>query len=660
MGGDIMALVGWWPLDGNTDDYSVNNNTGVNNNVTFVNGKIGQAGSFNGTSSFINVSGSYVTSLITSTVNKHFSISVWIKPTNIGTDQAIVSQRHGDAMSLFLLSNGKVTFEMDDTQNYQGTNTVLQNNNWYNIVVTFFNSGSSSYVKYYVNGTFEKQETKWDGNGISANSNLWIGWQSRTDYGRNPGFFNGQINDVRLYDYILSQKEINELAKAKVLQYNFNKDDGNIVYDGNGLKRYATVIGATWTENGYDFNGSNTKLLTTDPHLFRVINSDFTLSSWIYIDSAQANAVTIAKRKNTNPFQQIIFGVMGGTDVVNPATAGTRIRLYLRTDGFNHRGAYTDNLDILNKWTHIAASYSFVTNQIKIWVNGVLQTLTYPSNANAGTFTGIDIDEPVEIGACNHPSVGFFNGIINEPKIYMTALSDANILDLYQTRAKIDNQGNLYANEFVEDYEVAPGLTLTQLFGPNQVTALPNTVELGTFTETIGNSRYYTGNNTSYFLYTFNRSMLIGRKYYVVLKTFTDRSGPQRLWFRRSGTNLNSQSISQSQDTGFKIDSALIAPTSFDFATYAKVYDSPRVVGDRYAYDTTSHYFIDLSGVFGIGNEPTKEQMDVYYRDYSQSRTKSNGQIITNEFSEVDSPSQAMKIFKDKIHIQGSLNEGGQ
>jgi hypothetical protein len=53
--GDIMALIGWWPLDGNTEDYTVNQNHGVNSNVTWVNGKIGQAGNFNGNNSYIDI-----------------------------------------------------------------------------------------------------------------------------------------------------------------------------------------------------------------------------------------------------------------------------------------------------------------------------------------------------------------------------------------------------------------------------------------------------------------------------------------------------------------------------------------------------------------------------------------------------------------------------
>jgi hypothetical protein len=155
----------------------------------------------------------------------------------------------------------------------------------------------------------------------------------------------------------------------------------------------------------------------------------------------------------------------------------------------------------------------------------------------------------------------------------------------------------------------APKLTLRSLFDPNKVIALPNTVELGTFTETIGDYRYYTGNNTAYFLYTFNRSMLIGRKYYVVLKTFTDRAGNQAIWFRKND-NADSQTVAQSPDAGFKTMSGIVTPTTFDYTRYSITYYSPRVVGDKYAYDTNSHYFIDLTDIFGSGNEPSQAQMD--------------------------------------------------
>jgi hypothetical protein len=56
--------------------------------------------------------------------------------------------------------------------------------------------------------------------------------------------------------------------------------------------------------------------------------------------------------------------------------------------------------------------------------------------------------------------------------------------------------------------------------------------------------------------------------------------------------------------------------------------------------------------------EPTQIEVDNWFRDYITSRPKSSGIIKTREFSEIDTPNEPMKIFKDKIQIQGSIKEG--
>jgi hypothetical protein len=165
---------------------------------------------FNGTSSYLDIQSSIWTPIFSSSAGTDFTIETWIKPENIGTDQAIFGQRHGDALSLFLLANGKVTLEMDDTQTYAGTNTVLQNDQWYNVTVVFNQAGSSSTCDYYVNGKFERSENKADSN-IDNWGNptvCWIGWQSRDTYSRNPGYFNGEIDVVDVYSRALSANEI--------------------------------------------------------------------------------------------------------------------------------------------------------------------------------------------------------------------------------------------------------------------------------------------------------------------------------------------------------------------------------------------------------------------------------------------------------------------
>jgi len=211
--GTTVASGGGWA------DLSQNNNHGeLVNGPTFNNNNFGSI-QFDGVNDYISLINSNWSSIFNNNINNNFTLSLWLNPSNIGIDQALISQRHGDAMSLFLMQNGKITLEMDDTQNYVGTNTILQNNNWYNISVSFYNNTVNSYVEYYINGIFERSETKYDGNGISVNNNLWIGWQSRNNYGRNPTYFNGNMSNILIYNKALTSTEVLQNYNATKNRY---------------------------------------------------------------------------------------------------------------------------------------------------------------------------------------------------------------------------------------------------------------------------------------------------------------------------------------------------------------------------------------------------------------------------------------------------------
>jgi len=670
-----MALVGWWPLDGNTDDYSVNNNTGVNTNVTFVNGKIGQAGSFNGTSSFVDIPNSPALNPL-----KKLSLAFWVytNETPNGSEKNFIDKNGYFQYRIGLLSNGtrgvhstiQVTNGTTSTFiNGYGGAYILPLQTW--VHLSYIVDLDAKKISLYVNGVLHNSlnitTITGDLSMVINSNNLWLGrFRTVTTY------FDGFLNDVRIYNHALSQKEINELAKAKILHYTFNKDE-SIVYDGSGFKRNATkgiyppVISSDSKlgTSSFLFPGSaavtDDVLVVNNSGNFIDGNNGITMSAWINLNSRRATHETFIGKGVHSPGSS--YSLLG----ISSNKVGVRFR------GLSTQDVSSTTTPPLNTWFHLATTYN--GSQVKIYYNGTLET----TQNVTGTITNNLIN--LYIGTDNARPQYTVDGKMDDVRIYGTALSDADILDMYQTRAKVDNQGNLYANEFVEDYEVASGVTLNQLFKNNNIIS-NSSFEVDSNSDGLADSwnaentanyqivgnyksqKMSSGTTFGTFRLTQALSTLpiTGNIYYynMNIKERVNISGssfqissvsPSYIAYYGPSVNLGFNSFRQTFPT-FDRNNARIQ-VNFDFNTSLYLNGLAYMVID----DIT---MINLTASFGAGNEPTQAQMDIWYRDYIQSRTKSNGQIITNEFSEVDSSSQEMKIFKDKIHIQGSLNEGGQ
>ena len=106
---------------------------------------------------------------------------------------------------------------------------------WYHVCVTY----DGAHVYYYSNGAYIGTDT---GLGGCLNGKIIIGHNS----------YPGTINDLRVYDHVLSQKEINEIHKTKVLHYKLKT---NITTD-NILKNSKTFK-ANWGLNSASVKTDN-------------------------------------------------------------------------------------------------------------------------------------------------------------------------------------------------------------------------------------------------------------------------------------------------------------------------------------------------------------------------------------------------------------------
>jgi hypothetical protein len=211
-------LVAWWKFDetegGEAADSSGNNIIGTfsgNPQWQPSGGKVGGALAFDGDGDFIDcghVEGLNITGAVT--------ISAWIKLSKSTDDQKIAGNQDdisgGYKLSIF---SDKAELEVRNSDNSLRNNrfvdggTILQPGVWYHIVGTYSQGGS---IKTYVNAKLDREQ---------ETTNILAASSGTLKIGREPFngiyLFNGLMDDLRIYNYALSQAEIAKIYAGKEL-----------------------------------------------------------------------------------------------------------------------------------------------------------------------------------------------------------------------------------------------------------------------------------------------------------------------------------------------------------------------------------------------------------------------------------------------------------
>ena len=229
----ISGLVAHYPFNGNSNDMSGNGNNGVVNNATLTSDRFGNSNKaylFNGSSSYITVPNS--SSLTASTYQ--LTICAWVKinqftgsPNKAASIVDKSASTSGDWGLFYQDFDANTSVEnlryggylrVGNTISSVGlhTSSIVSSNQWVHLVFTIDgNSGSN----YYINGVGESPGGN-GGNNFSLwpnSANMFIG-RSGTAAGNYYGFlgsnynyFNGVIDDVRIYNRALNSNEVNYL-----------------------------------------------------------------------------------------------------------------------------------------------------------------------------------------------------------------------------------------------------------------------------------------------------------------------------------------------------------------------------------------------------------------------------------------------------------------
>jgi hypothetical protein len=253
------GLVAYYPFNGNANDASGNGNNGIVSGATLTEDRYGvsnQAYNFDGASSYIG----FANPPITQTDN--WSIIAWINPasfdqTGIAVGMGYDDGSAGDGYSLGINMN-QLYAVFGGTEDINPGFTFPSVNQWYQIVM-LRNSGTTA---FYVNG-------------VAMFYNLTDTPQTPTAFriGSNTGirFFNGAIDDVRIYNRALSPTEVAQLFELENPGPKITSQPTNVVVNIDNTATFSvTAIGSAplnyqWFKDGIALpNATNATALITN------------------------------------------------------------------------------------------------------------------------------------------------------------------------------------------------------------------------------------------------------------------------------------------------------------------------------------------------------------------------------------------------------------
>jgi Concanavalin A-like lectin/glucanases superfamily len=198
------GLVGEWLFSDNLNDTSGNNNNGVATGATFGPDRFGVANSatvYNGVNQYVSIPSS---PLFTGVGD--LSISAWINPTAITQLAGIASKcQSGDCATFTFRFGFGPWIDIDSITTSSVVPTQITVGTWQHVAATLSAAGLGT---VYVNGVeaFSHQQG-FTPKGQSTTLRFGVDYQA--------SFFDGSIDDVRIYSRVLAPAEVMALANDK-------------------------------------------------------------------------------------------------------------------------------------------------------------------------------------------------------------------------------------------------------------------------------------------------------------------------------------------------------------------------------------------------------------------------------------------------------------
>ncbi|MFN5318563.1 MAG: LamG-like jellyroll fold domain-containing protein [Bacteroidia bacterium] len=318
------GLVGWWPFNGNANDESGNGNNGTVNGAILTEDRFGNANeaySFDGVDDKILV----MNPINIPIINSDYTFSTWINNTGNNNGSIIwygnIVNNGCNALRLSQDGCSNNQLGIYGIQNYWWNNDIyycsdnpneFPQNTWINVAVTY--DGLNR--KIFINGIMKNVMSISQLMSVSTISELLFGWFPYYDYYG----FNGQIDDIGIWNRELTQEEITNLYNGNIcfetvtvtdtLLINMGIVGYNPISYSNTIKIFPNPSNDHITINYGDFASLNGYQLRIDNSLGQQMfqtainqqSSYISLSTWtgnglyfVHIIDPQGNTIDIRK-----------------------------------------------------------------------------------------------------------------------------------------------------------------------------------------------------------------------------------------------------------------------------------------------------------------------------------------------------------------------------
>lgn len=423
----------WMPLrlSNNFESYGTKKITATGTAITYpgtdVNGKTGKNPIFNGSTSVINTDFNW-------TPTTGWSIAAWVKHTTATPNGTIVRAATGQSPVFdFNGSNGQVRcmyWISDSAQNTLNTGYIPAQNVWHHYVALW----DGSKIKFYVDGVLTATKDNCTETPYNGTGTINIGYYNWSEH-----MFTGQIADVRLYNYAISDETIYNLSLGKVAHFLLNgmqmtsddKTEYSIIHpDKHGVATKVLTAAVSKIavspryQYSYKCNGSSGYIKIQPANECININDEFSISLWAYAADwttcwGSASGAAILSAVQTYGYAFRLNGAK--------TASGVKLCAYHYLNGFKTAGI--ELTSITPGWHHFTLtvdgySVAFYLDGVLIQASQALATKTVITQRNTA-FIGM------ESGGSRAASNSQFTGQVSDIEYFAKCLTLADIQKLY-------------------------------------------------------------------------------------------------------------------------------------------------------------------------------------------------------------------------------------